>query len=82
LKSIIIKFCNRMDGVALYIHVTSWIGNVLRRNCLLRHVTEGKVDGRIEATERRGRIRKKLLDDLEETRECWKLKEVTLCRSL
>jgi hypothetical protein len=25
-----------------------WIGHILRRNCLLIHVTEGKVEGRIE----------------------------------
>jgi hypothetical protein len=36
----------------------------LRRNCLLKHIKEGKIEGRIELTERRGRIRKHLLDDL------------------
>ena len=24
------------------------IGDILRRNCLLKHVTEGKIDGRIK----------------------------------
>jgi hypothetical protein len=24
-----------------------WIGHILRGNCLLKHVTEGKTDGRI-----------------------------------
>jgi hypothetical protein len=24
-----------------------WIGHVLRRNCLLEHVIEGKIEGRI-----------------------------------
>jgi len=37
-----------------------WIGYILRRNCLLKHVTEGKIDGRIEVTGRRGRRRKQL----------------------
>jgi hypothetical protein len=73
LKFIIIKVCNNMNGFGFYNHVTSWIGSVLCRNCPLRHATEGKVDGGMEVT-RRGRRRKKLLDDLAERRECWKLK--------
>jgi hypothetical protein len=59
-----------------------WIGHILRRNCLLKHVTEGKLDGRIEMTGRRGRRRKQLLDDLKEKRRCWKLKEETPDRIL
>jgi hypothetical protein len=34
------------------------IGHILRRNCLLKHVIEGKLVGRIEMTGRRGRRRK------------------------
>jgi hypothetical protein len=30
----------------------NWIGHILRRNCLLKHVTEGKLEGRIEITGR------------------------------
>jgi hypothetical protein len=30
----------------------NWIGHILRRNCLLKHVIEGKLEGRIEVTER------------------------------
>jgi len=30
----------------------NWIGHILCRNCLLKHVTEGKKRGRIEVTER------------------------------
>jgi hypothetical protein len=41
-----------------------WIGHILRRNCLLKHVIEGKIDGRINVTGRQGRRRKQLLDDL------------------
>jgi hypothetical protein len=37
-------------------------------------VIEGKLEGRIEMTGRRGRRRKKLLDDLKEKRRYWKLK--------
>jgi hypothetical protein len=40
---------------------SNWIGHSLRRNCLLKHVVEGKTEGRIEVTGRRGRRRKQLL---------------------
>jgi hypothetical protein len=60
----------------------NWIGHVLRRNCLLKHVTGGKIEGRVEVTGRRGRRRKQLLDDLMETRGYWKLKEEALDRSV
>jgi hypothetical protein len=56
----------------------NWIGHILRRNCLLKHVIEGKLEGRIEMMGRRGRRRKKLLDDLQEKRKYWKLKEEAL----
>ena len=46
----------------------NWIGHILRRNCLLQRVIEGKIKGRIEVTGRRARRRRKLLDDLEERR--------------
>ena len=42
----------------------NWIGQILRRNCLLQRVIEGKIKGRIEVTERRGRRRRKPHDDL------------------
>jgi hypothetical protein len=42
----------------------NWIVHILRRNCLLKEVIEGKIQGRIEVTRRRGRRRKQLLDDL------------------
>jgi hypothetical protein len=32
----------------------NWIGHSLHRNCLLKHVIEGKLEGRIEVTGRRG----------------------------
>jgi hypothetical protein len=60
----------------------NWIGHVLRRNCLLKHVIEGKLEGRIEMTGRRGRKRKQLLDDLKNKRRYWKLKEEALDRTL
>jgi hypothetical protein len=60
----------------------NWIGHIVRRNCLLKHVIEGKLEGRIEMTGRRGRRRKQLLDDLKEKRRYWKLEEETLDRTL
>jgi hypothetical protein len=46
----------------------NWIGHILRRNCLLKHVIEGKLEERTEMAGRRGRRRKHLLDDLKEKR--------------
>ena len=40
------------------------IGHILRRICLLKQVIEGKIKGGIEVKGRRGRRRRKLLDDL------------------
>jgi hypothetical protein len=60
----------------------NWIGHILRRNCLLIHVIEGKLEGRIEMTGRRGRRRKQLLDGLKEKRRYWKLKEEALDRTV
>jgi hypothetical protein len=60
----------------------NWIGHILRRNFLLKHVIEEKLEGRIEMTGRRGRRRKQLLDDLNEKRRYWKLKEQALGRTL
>jgi hypothetical protein len=59
-----------------------WIGHIWRRNCFLKRVVEGKIDGRLEVTGRRGRRRKHLLDDLKEKRVYWKLKEEALDRYL
>jgi hypothetical protein len=64
------------------IRKANWIGRVLRRNCLLKHVIEGKLEGRIEMMRRRGRRRKQPVDDLKENRTYWKLKEEALDRTL
>jgi hypothetical protein len=45
----------------------NWIGHILRTNCLLKHITEGKI-GVIAVTGRRGRKCKQLLDNLTQTR--------------
>ena len=44
----------------------NWIGHILRTNCLLQQVIEGKIQGGIEVTGRQGRRRRKPLDDLKE----------------
>ena len=57
-------------------------GHILRRNCLVKHIIEGKIEGRIEATGRRVRRRKKPLGELQEERGHPKLKEKALDRTL
>ena len=60
----------------------NWIGHILRRNCLLQRVIEGKIKGGIEVTRRRGRRRRKLLDGLKERRGYCYLKEEALDQCL
>ena len=59
-----------------------WIGYILRRNCLVKQYIEGKIKGQIEVTRRRGRRRKKLLDDLKDRRGYWQMKEDALDRTV
>jgi hypothetical protein len=60
----------------------NWIGHILGRNCLLKHVTEGKIGGWTEVKGRRGRRSKRLLDDLKRKRGYCKLTEEALNRNL
>ena len=60
----------------------NWIGYILRRNCLLKQVIEGKIKGEMEVVRRRGRRRKKLLDDLKDRRGYSHLKEEALDRTM
>jgi len=60
----------------------NWIGDILRRNCLLRHFIEGKIKGGKEMTGRRGRRRRKIMDDLKESRGYSHLKEEALDRTM
>jgi hypothetical protein len=60
----------------------NWIGHILRRNCLLQQVIEGKIQGGIEVTERQGRRRRKLLDDLKERRGYSNFREEALDRTM
>ena len=60
----------------------NWIGHILRRNCLLKQVIEGKIKGEMEVTRGRGRRRKKPLDDLKDRRGYSYLKEEALDRTM
>jgi hypothetical protein len=63
----------------------NWIGHILRPNCLLQGVTEGKIQGEwggIEVTGRQGRGHRKLLDGLKERRGYSHLKEEALDRTM
>jgi hypothetical protein len=60
----------------------NWIGRILRRNCLLKYLINGKMEESIEVMGRRGRRRKQVLDNLKETRGYRKLKEEAQDRPL
>jgi hypothetical protein len=60
----------------------NWIGHILQINCLLQRVTKGKIQGGIEVTGRRGRRRRKLLDDLKERRGYSHSEEEALDRTM
>ena len=60
----------------------NWIGHILRRNCLLQRVIEGKEKEGIKERGRRGRRRRKLLDDLKERRGYSHLKGEALDRTV
>jgi hypothetical protein len=58
------------------------MGHILHRNCLLQRVNEGKINGGIEVTGRRGRRCRKPLDDLKERRGYSHLEEDALDRTM
>jgi len=60
----------------------NWIGHILRRNCLVQELIEGKIKEGIEVTGRRRRRSRKLLDDLKERRGYSHLKEKALDRTV
>jgi hypothetical protein len=62
--------------------MANWIGHILRRNCLIQWVMEGKINWGIEVTGRRRRRRRRLLDDLRERRGYSHLKEEALDRTM
>jgi len=60
----------------------NWIRHILRRNCLLKQVIEGKINGEMEVNRRRGRRPKNLLDGLKERRGYSHLKEEAQDRTM
>ena len=46
----------------------NWIGHILCRNCLLKHIIGGKIEGVIKMKAIQGLRRKQLLNGLNETR--------------
>jgi len=60
----------------------NWTGHILRRNCLLQRVIEGKIKRGIEVTGRRRRRHRKLLVYLKESRGYYYLKEEALDRTM
>jgi hypothetical protein len=66
-----------------HLHYTRmWIGHILRKNCLLQRVIEGKIQGGIEVTGRQGRRYRRVLDDLKESKGYSHLKEEALDRTM
>jgi hypothetical protein len=60
----------------------NWIGHILRRNCLLKHVIERKIGGGIDVTGRQRRCGTQLLNDLTKRKRCCQLKAEALYRSV
>jgi hypothetical protein len=54
------------------------IGHILRKNCLLKHVSKGIIEGRLEVAERQEKRRKQLLVERMENTGYWKFKEESL----
>jgi hypothetical protein len=63
--SVVFNSYNLFFTIKIFFKVISLI---LRRNCRLQQVIEGKIKGGIEVEGRRRRRRRKLLDDLKERR--------------
>ena len=60
----------------------NWIGYILRRNCLLKQVIEGKIKGEMEVIKRLGRRHKKLMNDFKDRRGYSHLKGEALDRTM
>jgi hypothetical protein len=52
------------DCIYIYIYIYIYVGHILRRNCLLKQVIEGKIRGEIQVTRRQE-------DEEEDVRSYW-----------
>jgi len=68
--------------MALKRRKVNWICHILRGNCFLKNVIEGKIEGRKEVTRRKRRRHKQLLDDLKQKRGYCRLIEEAVDRTL
>jgi hypothetical protein len=75
---------SRSRGISYMKYVNGRLTGVvtLRRNCLLQQVNQGKINGGMEVTGRRGRRSSKLLDDFKKRRGYSHLKEENLGRTV
>jgi hypothetical protein len=74
--------CSQITPVIGGIWWIGWLYAFLNNIRLLQQVIEGKIKGEVEVTGRRGRRRRKLLDDLKERRGYSHLKEEALDRTM
>ena len=63
------------------VYSTCSVSHIVCRNCLLKQVIEGNIKEEMEVARRRGRRRKKLLDDFKDRRGYSHLKEEALDRT-
>ena len=63
-----VRHRRKLCGFLLEWQKTNWVGQILRKNCLLKRAIEGNVQGKGEVTGKRGRRRNVLLDGTNETR--------------
>jgi hypothetical protein len=77
-EEVLHRFKDRNIPYTLNRRKANWIGHILCRNCLLKHV----IGGKIERKRRRERRCKQLLDDFKETRGYRRLKKEPLNRIL
>jgi hypothetical protein len=53
--------------------IKNWTGQNLSRNCLLKHIIEGKMEGKFKVTGSLRISHKQLLDDFKKIRGYWNL---------
>ena len=65
--------------ISVQIKKANWIGHIWRRNCLLKHVIDEKVESRMDRCYLKAcRRHQELMYDLKKSRGYWKLKEEAL----